>query len=240
MNRQILDYFKKGFALTNKSWDLFAIGLLLSLLLSIPDLLGNFSGAWILQILGFLLFFITMGFSFSTAVFLSGKQEGGPIGFSKILSTTMSNAKRLIFPFSLIFILLVILGVVSVGIIFAVYGEKADFAQIAQGFDRWKLLATVFVGLFSFTTFTSVYFSIEKIGFFKSIKKSISFSFQNLDFMLVVYVATVIIDAINSSFFSNNQIWYQAFVQNIIYQYSGLVITATSLILYQNRKNLKV
>lgn len=236
MDQQLIGYFKKGFALTNKSWDLFAIGLVLSLLFSIPDLLGDFYGKWVLQILGFLTFLIAMGFSFSTAAFLLDKQKGKRIGLSNILSITMGNAKRLILPLLLVFILF-IFGVVFMIIIFGAFGAKPDFSQITQG--RWRLLVTVCMGLFSFTSFTSIYFSIEKNGFFKSTKKSIMFGFKNLDFILFVYIATVTVYAIHNSFFNNNQIWYQILLRSILNQYSELVITATSLILYQNRKGLK-
>src|SRR3989339_96327 len=164
MTTQVFNHFKKGFLLTNKSYGLFLFGLSFSLLFGLPDFLRDSFIKGALQVIGFLTIFISFGFSFSLPLFLVDKQEGKSFNFRNILSTTFNNTKRLLFPFILILLsIIVVMVVLSILISQFVYGGSYNFMQNSgQGFNIWNFLNALFVGLFSFGTFTSVYFSIEK------------------------------------------------------------------------------
>lgn len=239
MNKQVSDYFKEGSALALKSWGLFLIGLFLTLLGSggIPDLLGDSFIKSVLQIIGFLLLFIGSGFSFSLPVFLVEKQQGKPLNLGNIFSITLGNSKRLILPLILMLVCIVIVVVISFFLIAQfIYGGNLNFMQNTQtqGLSAWNILFALLIGLFSFGTFTPVYFSLEKKGLFSSIKKSISLSSKNLSFIMIVFVISASTYLILALFLNNYQNLYQLFIRNVVFQFELLVIAAASLIFYQN------
>lgn len=242
MDKQISDYFKKGLSLANKSWGLFLFGLSLTLLASLPDLMGDSSIKWTLQVIGFLLIFVEFGFSFSLPLFLLGRQEGKAVDFSNIFSTLLRNTKRLILPLILIGIVFVVIAVLSFLLVVQfVYGGNFNFMQnTSQGFSAWNFLFAFLIGLFSFITFAPIYFSLEKNGLFNSIKKSISLSVKHLDFIIILFVISAPTFLISVLFLNNYQSFWQLFLRSVVYQYEALLITAASLIFYQSHGGIGI
>lgn len=236
MNNKPFDYFKKGISLVNKSWGIFLFGLILTALSSFPDLLGDSFIKRTLQAIGFLLIFIEFGFSFSLPVFLLARQEGKSVSFGDVLSTSLQNTKRLILPLILIFIVLIILAVLGfILVVQFIYGGNFNFMQnTTQGFNLWNLLSVFLIGLFSFITFSSIYFSLEKNGLFRSIKRSIGLSIKNLDFIAIIFVISASTFLILILLLKDYQSFWQLFLRSVIYQYEGLLFTAAALIFYQN------
>lgn len=236
MNKQVSDYFKQGSTLALKSWGIFLFGLILTLLGSFPDLLGDSFIKGTLQVIGFLLLFVEMGFGFSLPVFLLARQEEKPVGFGDILSISLQNTKRLILPLILIFIVLIILAVISFFVVVQfVYGGNFDFMRNAtEGFNPWNIFFAFLIGLFSFLTFSPIYFSLEKNGLFKSIKRSISLSVKHLDFIAIIFVISAVTFLISTQLLKDYQSVWQLFLRNIIYQFEALLFGAAALIFYQN------
>lgn len=233
---QIADYFKIGFSLAINSWGLFLFGLSLSLLSSVPDLLGDSFVKGILRVMGFLLAFISIGFSFSLPVFLVDRQQRKSLTLGNILSTTLGNTKRLILPSIIILICLFVVMILSFFLIAQfIYGGNLNFMQDAstRGFNAWNLLIVLFIGLFSFLTFSPIYFSLEKSGLFSSIKKSLSLSFKNLNFIVILFVISASTYLALTLFLNNYQNLFQLFTRTVIYWFESILITATSLIFYQ-------
>lgn len=236
MNNQILDYFKKGFFLVNKSWDLFLFGLLLFLLGGIYQLFTDSSINRILQIISYLLIFIEFGFIFSLPAFLIDRQQGKPLSLNNILSVTLKNTKRLTLPLLLILVALFIFLILGTTLIAQfIYGGNPNFAQNS---NIGILLSYLLIGIYSFiSAFAPIYFSIEKNGFFSSIKKSINLSIKNFNFIIIIFLISASSYLIATFVLDNNQSAYQLLLENALYQYGGLLTSASSLILYQNLKS---
>lgn len=236
MFKQVIDSFQKGFSLTNKSWGLFLLALSLPLLSNIFPLLGNSFIGITLQVVGFLSIFIDFGFSVSLPIFLVYKQQGKSLSFGKIVSTTLLNTKRLMLFTILILLFMFIGGLLSLFLIaIFLYGGNFDFMQnLPPGLYFWDFMLALIIGLCSFFTFAPIYFSLEKNGVLSSIKKSVSFSFKNLNFIMVLFVISVSTYLVLALFLNNHQNLYQLFIRNTIYAYELLLISAASLIFYQN------
>lgn len=215
-----------------KSWDIFLIGFFLSLLGSIPYLSNDIFIKGILQIIWFLLLFISLGFSFSLPVFLVEKQQGRSLSIANILSITLGNTKRLIIPLMLMGICFIVIGILG---IFLIPGGNVNLMQNTpnQGFGLWNIMLMLSIGLFSFFSFANIYFSLEKKSFYSSIKKSISFSFKNLNFVIFLFVISASTYLLQMLFLNNYQDHFQLFIRNFIYQSESLLIAAASLIFYQ-------
>lgn len=239
MNNKSFNYFRKGFNLVNKSWRILLFGLILTSLKNIPVILSDSFVKGTLEAMGFLLIFVEFGFFYSLPVFLLARQEGKLVSFGDIFSTSLQNTKRLILPLILIFIVFIILGVLGLFLVIQfVYGGNFDFMQnTAQGFNLWNLFYFVFFfGLFSFITFSPIYFSLEKNGLFRSFKKSINLSIKNLDFIIIIFMISSAIFLISTQFLGDYQSIWQLFLGNTIYQFEGLLFSATALILYQSQR----
>lgn len=241
MNKKVkvFDYFKQGYNLALKSWDLFLIGLFLTLLANLPDLMGDSFIKGTLQVIGFLLLFVGFGFSFSLPVFLLGRQEGKDVDFGNILSTSLQNTKRLILPLipiGIVFIVIMFIGLLLV--VQFIYGGDFNFMQNAQtqGFSAWNILFALLIGSLSFGTFTSIYFSLEKNSLFSSIKKSVSLSVKHLDFIIILFVISASIFLISVLFLNNYQSFWQLFLRSVVYGYTELLMIAVSLIFYQSHR----
>lgn len=244
MSNKPFDYFTKGLSLVNKSWGILLFGLILtSFVSSLPYLSGDSFIKGTLQAIGFLLIFIEFGFSYSLPVFLLARQEGKSVNFGDILSTSLQNTKRLILPLILIFILFIILFIVVnfILVVQFIYGGNFNFMQNAtQGFNPWNLFFAFLIGLFSFFTFSPIYFSLEKDGLFRSIKRSINLSIKNLDFIIIIFVISVVIFLISTQPLKDYQSFWQLFLKGIIYQFEGLLFSAAALIFYQNHGGLGI
>ncbi len=240
MFKQVIDSFQKGFSLANKSWGLFLFWFIFSTISGIPNLLGDSFIKVTLQIVGFLLvFFIGSGFSFSLPIFLVEKQQGKTLKLGNILSTTLRSTKRLILFTILTILFLILTLILSSLLIFTaqfIYEGNLNFLENSTlGFELITSITMVlFIGLYSFLTFASIYFSLEKQSVFSSVKKSISLSFKNLNFIVILFVINVFTFFVLVLFLNNYQNPYQLFIMNIIYAYELLLLTAASLIFYQN------
>lgn len=236
MFKQVIDSFQKGFSLTNKSWGLFLLALSLPLLSNISSLLGNSFIGITLQVAGFLLIFIYLGFSSSLPIFLVYRQQSKSLSLGNILSITLVNTKRLMLFTILILLFFAIGGILSFFlIVIFIYRGNFDFTQnLPPGIYLWDFILALILGLFSFFTFAPIYFSLEKNGVLSSTKKSISFSFKHLNFIIVIFIINASTYLVGGLFFNNYQNLYRLFIINTIYAYELLLISAASLIFYQN------
>lgn len=233
-NKQIVECFKKGFSLTNQSLVFYLIGAVLSLLISSNVLFTGSSLNDYISVALVLASIIYFSYSFSLPLFLVDRQQDKPFKLNNILSITLTSAKRLVLPMILLLILLLIIG----GTIFFliaqyVYGGNINYLQnAAQTFSTWNIIMGLLIGLLSFLTFTPVYFSLEGDGLFKSMKKSIKFSFQNLNFIIILFVINMVFSVVSS--LPGNS--YKIIMNSIVHEYQALFFTAVSLLVYQSRK----
>lgn len=191
-----------------------------------------------LQVIGLLLIFVEFGFSFSLPAFLLSRQKGKSVNFGDIFSISLQNTKRLLLPLILIFIMFIILAaVVFLLVAQFIYGGNFNSIQnTTQGFNPWNLFSVFLIGLFSLVTFSPIYFSLEKDGLIRSIKRSISLSIKNLDFIIIIFVINAATFLISTQLLKDYQSLWQLFLRAIIYQFQGLLFSASALILYQNQK----
>lgn len=237
--KSLLNYYLRGFTLTNKSLDVYLLAVVLASLTLLPSLLPDSAMSRILLLPSMLFAIIDLGFSLSIPIFLLYKQQNKSLNFQTIISTTIQNTKRIILPAILIFILLLILLVVSV-VLTAIFlhPAKEQVTQFSRSWSQfskgWNPIFLILPIIFSLFTFTPFLFALERKGLLVSIKNSFMMSFRHLPYLSLVMVIGAISYSITS--FLPTGVW-GLFIRNPIRLYISLIATASTLFYYQ--KNIK-
>lgn len=242
--QSVLNYLSKGFSLANHSLDIYLISATLVLISStnFPNLPSPFGT--ILSILTFTFLFIWIGYELSIPSFLQQKQKESKLNLKSVYETTIKNTKRIFIPGILLIILL--MGSLFAYVIIALLqGSNPDqiTASIQQpsefiisGFTggwspviiAFSLISSV---IFSFFTFTSIFFSIENKGIFRSIVQSVVLSSRHLHYISIIILVNLITSLI-FKLFPIEQTWGRM-LTSALTQYVNLVITASSLLYYR-------
>lgn len=247
--KPIIQYFLRGFALANRSLDLFFIGLFLSLgEISLNSLVQNPTIGFVFTILSFVIFSISQGFLLSMPVFLVQKQEKKPLDKKHLVKVVLKNSKRIIVPVIIFFVLiffavLLIPLLVPPEFIFGPYSKKSEEEIISfmQNVGKsWSPIFLIPLSLAAFFGFTSFFFSLENHGLLSSFKKSIGAAFNNLRYIGIVILINIIIFYSITNLIPNEVFWGQL-VKMVLAQYLALVLISSSLFYYQNviKKNQK-
>lgn len=241
----MLDYFRKGFLLVNKTWPVIVVGFFAYFLGFISPQLR------VLGMLSWIGIFISWVFNLSIPRFYLDALERN-LTRESFIATFMNNAKRLVIPGIVLFILMIFGLMFLLAILVMTLGpgqfDKESlvifFSQFSPG-NQYSLplgiislfLATVASGLF---LFLPIYFSVEKIGFFRSLWQGILFVKKNLLFSfsaaLIYFVFYELIGIFLSPLMLLNQQLLYSFINGFVNVYIGLIISAGSLIYYQDRK----
>ena len=242
----IKDYFIQGFSLLNRNIDLYFLALLFTLISFLIQHLYklHLPIGFIITILSLVITVLSVSYSLTIPYFLSYKQIGKKLDYGFLWRTILHNAKRLILPIIVLTLIAVIAFIViGIGIIVVVplhVKNPQDFVRFLtqQGWIPWYVLfTTIFAVIFSFFTFTSIFFSVENLGIFNAWIKSIAFSFKNIEFVVLIMAISVMADFITSFTslipFDRTFTTYLALIPT---QYIHLGILASSLLFYQDRK----
>lgn len=242
MKNIILESLQKGFALTNRSWGIFLVGLFFSLFFYPASFLEHSTITRILTAIGLLLLPISIGFYMSIPIFLVDKQQGKSLRLINILVLTLQSTKRLIIPGILLLLLFIALGIlVYVFIVVVLYSGNFNIfsEEVPDSFNKWNIWILLFTGIFAFFSFTPIYFSLEKNGLFNSITKSLEFSLKHLKFIAVLAL-------ISWAFYSVNTLLppiskqFQLLIQTLLGTYEVILLTAIPLVFYQSVAGTKV
>jgi len=240
----IKDYFIQGFSLLNRNIDLYFLALLFTLISFLIQHLYklHLPIGFIITILSLVITVLSVSYSLTIPYFLSYKQIGKKLDYGFLWRTILHNAKRLILPIIVLTLIAVIAFIVIVIIVVVQLHVKIpqDFIRFLtqQGWNPWYVLfTTIFTVIFSFFTFTSIFFSVENLGIFNAWMKSIAFSFKNIGFVVLIMAISVMAGFITSFTslipFDRTLVTYLALIPT---QYIHLGILASSLLFYQDRK----
>lgn len=226
-------YLKQGISLTKKSLTLFWIDLALIL----PTYIYSFfqeNPAWgFFPVIILILSVITVGFTVSLPYFLSLKQENTALQITDIFKTSFINIKRGFIQAFVLLLAFAILG--NVLVLGAVVGLKIPFDEVmvfVQNLFRIQSWGFITLTIFlAFSTFVSVYFSVEKESLFSSIKKSITTSLKHYPFVILISALSMIIPFAGS--FIASDMWFLLILQTLFARYFYLIITSAILIYYQ-------
>src|SRR4029079_11485717 len=99
-----------------------------------------------------------------------------------------------------------------------------NYTNLAKG---WNPLYLVTNCLLSFFSFVPIYFSFEKKGILGSIRRSLFFSFKNLNFVFLIILVNAISYSVSAliPFPTENNLRLMA--RTLIGQYFGFIITAS-------------
>lgn len=231
--KSIITYFFNGFSLANRSLDIFLISILLSLFTLLSNYIQNSFLGNILQLLDFILFFISIGFMLSLPVFLIQKQQAKALDYGQIVKITLKNTKRLIIPGILLFILFTIF-LVFLFALFAIllHPSKEQVTMFFQSIGKgWQPILLIPIILMSFLEFTAFFFSLEQNSLLSSLKKSIVAALNNLHYISIIILISIISYTL-TSFIPVETIWGQL-LRMVLGGYIALVLTASSLFYYQ-------
>ena len=161
-----------------------------------------------------------------------------------MIDITFSNAKRLIFPSICLFILFMFAFLVTVFSIFITHhsSKTEAMAALQNAFVyllNWNPIFFLIALISSLFSFQAIFFSIEQLGFFHSLKKSFLFSLKNKKFLIPI----VFYNAIRYSLFVTPAIislmlasYVGKYIYSAISLYINFIITASSLIYYQKKR----
>lgn len=241
--KPIIQYFLNGFSLTNRSLDILLINLFLFLPLLKPTLLINYTqnsifGAVLLLLAAFLLAFISIGFLLSIPVFLVQKQQKKALDYRHLGGVVIKNTRRIILPGVLLLVLLavtLILLAILIEIFLHPNPSSKEITSFFQSIGKgWYLIFFILLVVITFFEFTSFFFSLEHDGLFSSMKKSISVAFNNLHYISIVILISIIYSLI-ISFVPIGTFWGQwRLVRMFLDGYISLAVISSSLFYYQN------
>ncbi|OGD86031.1 hypothetical protein A2696_04080 [Candidatus Curtissbacteria bacterium RIFCSPHIGHO2_01_FULL_41_13] len=245
----IRNYFLNGFSLANRILDIYFISLLLTLIAFIPSFLGQSIVGKISQFVTIPLFLIQFSFWMSIPLFLVDKQQNRATNYRNLSIVVLHNAKRLIIPgiiLSILFGILALLVLLIAALNVAKTGSDPSqittaIQNLIQKLLRWNPIMISLTGLFSLFVFTSIYFSLENRGFFGSAKRSVIFSFKNLNFVLIIFLIHAIFYSLSSLFPPTFKIPISVqgdlglLIIVVLSQYMSFIIIASALLYYKNR-----
>lgn len=242
MNKTVFTYFRSGTKLANKNIIIYLIGLALSL----TSLLPNASRNGLLSILYLFFLYVSFAYGMSIPLFLVQKQQNKSLEVHNLLNSVFKQAKRLVIPTIVFFILfpfLIFLPVLIVLINTAGWGiEPGQIAISTQNMINymkvWNPIYVVFVTLYSFFVFVPIYFSLEEKGIFTSITRSAMFCCKHLNYFALVVVINLV-----TSFISNyisillGNTTTTLLISTPLVQYINFIVLASSLLFFQDKNN---
>lgn len=245
----LFGYFTKGFSLLIKNLDIYLISLVFSIILIInPLFIGKIPSStnFLNVILGLVVALLSLSYSFSVPLFFNSLQQGNKLNSSYILHSTLRNAKRLMIP--LVVLILGLIGLVMTSILIIILlGLNPDNIKIftqdlslpqSSGYTTLMVLLGV---IFSLLNFTSIFFSVENLGLFTSMKKSILFSFRNLKFTLMILIITLfsnLLTFLMDPLILNQKNVLFSLIQSSVLGFVFLGTQISSLLYYQDHKSL--
>lgn len=238
-----LTFFSKGFFLTNRSLEIYLIGIALSLIGVLVNLFKGSPIGTVLQIVSLVSIFFTFGFQMSVPLLLTLKQQTKYLDFNKAWSVILRNTKRMILPVILFGTLFMVLFF-SLLIWFVAMSHPTDSQAIvstiknfAEQMRNWNPIFIVLGIPFALFAFTPIYFSVENKGFFASMKRSISFSFKHLNFIMLL----VLFGAVNYTVITPIRIPIEnplgQLALSVVIHYVGLIMSSSTLLFYQSSHN---
>lgn len=238
----LLRYFKRGIFLVHSSLHLFIGYTCISLASS---LLGELGTTGLLFSTFFIVFLF--GFSLSYPQLLLHSVQERRINYPYILSTWISNTKRMLGPFLAIWFLGMLLLILIFGVLvllFGMIGGSGSFMGIYQGalnspFNPISFSLLFLLSLsYAVLIFTSIYFSIERKGLFTAMKDSFRAALKHRRFIVVVTLLFFLLNllfAASLPFILYGSFFFSA-LSTILYSYIIFIMDATALNYYQ--KNL--
>ena len=237
--KNLSNYFLKGFALANQNLDIYFIGVGLTFIGFIANLFASSPIGFLSRITWFILLFLNLGFSLSIPLLLSLKQQSGHLNFQTARTIIFQNTKRIFLPGIYLMILFAILYVVFLGWLLSSFTQPhetiSSVSSISQQFlKNWSPYFMLWCVFFAFFTFSPIYFSLENNGVLDSIKKSVLLSFKHLPYILMLSIVFFINYSIISLISNLIQNPFGQILVLFISQFATLLVSATTLIYYQN------
>ncbi len=248
MRIKILNHFAKGFFLANRSLDIYIIGVGLSLFSVLASLLTGSMLGKILQLVSFIAVFFSFSYYMSLPLLLTYKQQAKPLNFNSVWTVIFKNTKRTILPLILLFILLIVFFIVllfSLLVLTIALSHPSNNQELVAATKNFLdqigglsplviILLGIFTGIFTLFAFTPIYFSVENKGFFSSMKSSVGFSLNHLNFIgFLILFGTIrfIVGTLLVRIPIEKPL--MLFISTVIFEYVNLIISASMLLFYQ-------
>lgn len=188
-------YFKNGFKLLIQSPEIYLPTLLLYVLNLAALNLSAFIPLGLLPrlVIDIAVILIYISYSTSIPILFTYKQKEKKITPKLVINTSVALLKRLFLPIILLVLLFFLATIVLVIILIQIYGLHNQYPNIlgnlfSPSFPQIFYTTALGTSLSSFLLFVAIYFSIEKLGFFISIAKSVKLSIKNIQFVLRAFL----------------------------------------------------
>lgn len=232
----IKKYIPLGVKLASKSVPLLLLFLLTDLDSSIVLLFPGLSKTWIYTLLNFGLTLISASFFLTLPLFLLKKKRNEQLSFIYILETLIKNIKRFLPVMLLVIFIIFVLVISFFAYITLVANQTILPIRFGEYNTNWKLLWLPFVFVLNFFTFHHFFFSIEKVGFFRSFIKGFRYGVKNFKIILFNFL----ISGLSFLFFLYlpfpDQI-YRQLITIVVASFISFVLTAINLFYYLDHKD---
>lgn len=239
-------YFIEGFSFLNKNIEIYLLLIVISLASTLLSIHSRSIFGLIFLFIGLFLTAFHWGYLTSVPVFFVQKKNGKKLSYKYILDVSLQVTKRLIVPILILGLLffLFIIGflIVEQTVTNGNVEKMKAINQQLQNMIRQPNYFVIFLSslIFSFFSFFSIFFSLEKYSFINSIKKSVTFSFKNLQFIILAFLITIVSGYVIRAVIPASLIgttvgitWFGFFYQGLML-YPSLVVTASALLYYQD------
>lgn len=234
---ELSNYFISGFQLLNKVFLVFVVAALFELVNLFLSLAEPTNPTAILP-LHMLVVILSMTFSFIAPLYFIKYQKDKSISLDQIFNIYKENIRHTFVPVVSLIALMFLSILVVVGPFIGVMNmglkqiENTPFYIVLQILNP-VLLLTLFI--FYLFMFTPIFFNIEKLSIFESLKKSVLTSLKNLKFLwaviLIIFLSNFVILYVPS------QILPGQILKTVLLSYINFIVTASALIYYQ--KNIR-
>ena len=228
---QSLNFLLQGYRLVSKNLHLFAILIGLSLLSSHSNYIkypGN-------ELVSFLVMFLYTGYHFSIPYFLSLSKKNTEIDYREILRITLVNTRRTIIPVLLLMFVFVVIVLGYIIFSYSIQNETMDFLNYVNNVFNFKtrgVYTAIIYGCTSIFVFMSVFFSIERIGFIRSLFKSIGYSIKNIPFVLHIAILYSLSYLLSSFVYNSIPKSYNFLLQQIVIESFSMIATSAAYLYY--------
>lgn len=177
--------FQTGFKIAVKSIDLLCVSLFFSLL--------AYQSKYLPSIVSIALLFLSSGFLLSLPLFLQKRHWKSRLNYSQIVSKTLENTRKIVWPTLSLFLCVLVFCVV--GFIFSsIFFHEATlkFFQSVKVQPEFKVVTTIVLSLLvdliiSLFYYTQFFFALGQLPLILSFRRSVDFALHNWLFTLSLF-----------------------------------------------------
>lgn len=231
MKIDLMQITREGITLANRNLDLFLFMMVFSLQAFLDFFLSNPAFSRISSILSLPLVLLEVGYGLSLPLFLYMRLQKRAVSFKEIVITTLKNTKKVILPMLIMMFMIFVLLIFGLFLVIEVLRfSTTSIPTFFQNINNWRFVFAIISPMFVIFEFSSIYFSLENQGFFKSIKSSVLTASKNLGYISTLALIDLVIYSLGA--FVPIEFKLGILVVSLVNFYTAFLMISVSLIYY--------